>query len=158
MRRLVVLCALVALGLGLGSTGAKAQFFGQLGPLGARSAHGLELAGAYVGFADHEIGASGQLRFGLGHPETDLGVQAGFSKIDNGGPTGFGAQVDLKASLFHPFESDRNFHVGGDIGVHLAHSGSTDFYPSATAFGLTIIPGVSWATAAGSGGTLSMWG
>src|SRR5205085_1951162 len=94
---------------------AQGVFFGQMTPLTPRAESGLSLAGIYLGAATDDIGATGQLRFGIGQPNCDIGIEGGFASL---GPSGYkstavGGSVDLKAALWHP-TTNHNIHLGGD--------------------------------------------
>ena len=152
MKKALALTA--ALGLLSLSTTAHAQFFGQMGPLGPTSEHGIEMVGAYVGLATDEIGATGHLRFGIDSEKWDVGVQGGFVKVSNGGPTGEGAQVDLKGALGMLGES-KEVKWGGDISAGVSHFGG-DF--SATSISIAAIPGISIQHPMSGGASVSGWG
>ncbi len=151
MKKLLAITAAITL-ISLSST-AHAQFFGQMGPLGPTAEHGIEMVGVYAGFATSTIGATGQVRFGIGSPDWDLGVQGGLAKISNGGPTAFGAAVDLKGALARP-AGNKEVALGGDLGVSFGHTGGTY---SATDITISAVPGVSIRHALGSGASVSGW-
>jgi hypothetical protein len=158
MKKIAILTILLAVLL---ASAAQAQFFGQLGPLTPRAASGIEEFGAFMGFGTGtSIAATGELRMGMGK-KMDLGIQGGFCKASNSGPTSMGGQVDARMALMDLGSKD--FVLGGDLGVFVSHTGSTsfsDYYdiPAVTTFGVSAIPGVSITTQVSPGKNLSGWG
>jgi hypothetical protein len=155
MKRIVL--AVLAVGLLVSAVPAQAQFFGQLAPLTPRAPSGLETLGASIGFATKTFGLTGELRIGLGQ-KLDMGIQTGFTKVSDGGPTIFGGRADIKVALVQPVRTNRNFAIGGQVSAQLNHSGSAfEGGEGTTMFALTAVPGMSLAGDVGSGMILSGW-
>ena len=159
MNRMVTALSLAALSLCLmGVPQAHATFFGQMGPLGASSEHGLEMLGGYVGFATDVIGAFGQARIGMGNMDRDLGFEVGWDKVSNGGPSSFGGLVDYKMALFRPSATNKDLKIGGDIAVMVDHTGSVGNFGSETGFGASAVPIISYTSASSKDQSFSIWG
>jgi hypothetical protein len=161
MKRIAMLTILLAVLL---APAAQAQAFGQLGPLTPRASSGIEEFGAYLGFATGtSIAATGQVRLGMGK-KMDLGIQGGFAKGSNSGPTSMGGQVDLRMALMDL--GGKDFKLGGDLAAQVSHTGSTSVSlygtsydtPAITTIGVDAIPGVSITTQVSPGKNLSGWG
>jgi hypothetical protein len=151
LNRFTTALSCAALSLCLMGGVARAAFFGQMGPLGASSEHGLEMLGAYAGFGTNDMGATGQARIGLGNMDRDFGVEFGFDKVSNGGPTGFGGQADVKLALVQPSKSDKNLKIGGDVSVGFNH------YTGVTGLDVSAVPEISWTSEPKSSQQFGVW-
>ena len=135
------------------ASSAQAIFFGSMGTLGPRATTGLEMAGAYAGFSSHSTGAFGQVRFGVGSDMLDVGAEGSYSHYSEGGfsSNSGGGQVDVKAALFHPSQTNRNIHAGGDAALFFEKSSDEK------TIGFTDLPAVSVGAPAGNGAFISGW-
>jgi hypothetical protein len=156
MKRIVL--AVLVVGLLASAAPVQAQFFGQLAPLTPRAPSGLETLGASIGFATKTFGVTGELRIGLGQ-KLDMGIQTGFTKISDGGPTVFGGRADVKVALVQPVRSAPGFAIGGQVTAQMNHSGPAfEGLDGTTLFALTAVPGMSLAGSVGGDMVLSGWG
>lgn len=162
MKRTLILTLAMAVLL---TATAHAQFFGQFGPLGQSGPGGLSEFGVYTSFASGtSIAATGMVRLGMGK-KMDLGIQAGFCKTSNSGPTSFGAQLDSRIDFAHPIQGNDRFKLGADIAAGFSHTGATTVEvfgssyttESSNVFMVNGVPCVSISAPAGSG-SISGWG
>ena len=141
MNRFKMLVLVGAAGVALAGP-AKAQFFGQMGPLEGMSS-GHTLFGAYIGLADGSVGPMAEFRASSGKHAT-AGIAASVEH------SVFGLQVDARGGLTgtggeYPLE------LGGQLAAGLlTGGGSTGIYAQA-------VPGLSFEWDAGEGRSFSTW-